>query len=157
VTYPGDPGALIHKRQRPPCPVTSPGVLDVEWIPEVASRGWLIVTRGSRIAENRNEIDAARENKANMAALNQLYAQTKWGQLEVFMSRWRDLENLTRCSGPFIYRVSRTAVTTIPSISACCTRSARPVDSRLYQPAVRKQDHPPDALGRSSPGRLNSI
>jgi hypothetical protein len=114
VTYPGDPGAVIHKRQRPPCPVASPAVLDVDWIPEVASRGWLIVTRDGKIAGNRNEIAAVRENKAKMAALNQQDAQTKWGQLEVFMTRWRDLEKLTERPGPFIYRVSRTAVTPIP-------------------------------------------
>ena len=24
ITYPGDPGAVIHKRQRPPCPITNP-------------------------------------------------------------------------------------------------------------------------------------
>jgi hypothetical protein len=24
MTYPGDPGAVIHKRQRAPCPITSP-------------------------------------------------------------------------------------------------------------------------------------
>jgi hypothetical protein len=47
VTYPGDPGALIHKRQRPLCPITSPDILDPDWIPEVARRGWLIVTRDS--------------------------------------------------------------------------------------------------------------
>lgn len=33
ITYPGDPGAMMHKRQRPPCPITSPHVLDIEWIP----------------------------------------------------------------------------------------------------------------------------
>jgi hypothetical protein len=33
------PGALIHKRQRPPCPTTSTGLLDVDWIPQVAARG----------------------------------------------------------------------------------------------------------------------
>lgn len=38
VTYPGDPGAVIHRRQRPPCPVTSPDVLDTDWIPEMAGR-----------------------------------------------------------------------------------------------------------------------
>ena len=46
LTYPGDPGAVIHQRQRAPCPITSPDVLDTDWIPEVATRGWLIVTRG---------------------------------------------------------------------------------------------------------------
>src|SRR2546423_9208849 len=38
VTYPGDPGAVIHKRQRAPCPITSPDVLDTDWIPQVAAR-----------------------------------------------------------------------------------------------------------------------
>jgi hypothetical protein len=41
------------------------------------------------IIQNRNEITAVRENKAKMAALNQRDAQTKWGQLEVFMTQWR--------------------------------------------------------------------
>ena len=45
VTYPGDPGAVIHKRQRAACPITSPDVLDTDWIPQVAARGWLIITR----------------------------------------------------------------------------------------------------------------
>src|SRR5260370_42412136 len=77
VTYPGDPGAVIHKRQRAPCPVTSPDVLDPDWIPQVAARGWLIVTRDSMIIQNRNEIAAVRENKAKRAALNQRDPQTK--------------------------------------------------------------------------------
>jgi PIN like domain len=84
VTYPGDPGAVIHKRQRAPCPIASPDVLDTDWIPEVAARGWLIVTRDSMIIQNRNEIAATRENNAKMVALNQRDAQTKWGQLSAY-------------------------------------------------------------------------
>ena len=114
VTYPGDPGAAIHKRQRPPCPVTSPAVLDPDWIPVVAARGWLIVTRDSKIIENLNEIAAVRENNAKMVALNQRDAQTKWGQLEVFMTQWRRIEALIPEPGPFIWRASRTAMTPIP-------------------------------------------
>ena len=114
VTYPGDPGAVIHRRQRPPCPVTSPDVLDTDWIPEVAGGGWLIVTRDSMITQNRNEITAVRENKAKMVALNQRDAQTKWGQLEGFMTQWRRIEALISESGPFIWRASRTAMTSIP-------------------------------------------
>ena len=79
VTYPGDPGAVIHKRERPPCPITSPDVLDTDWIPQVAARGWLIITRDSMITQNRNEITAVRENNAKMVALNQRDAQTKMG------------------------------------------------------------------------------
>ena len=114
VTYPGDPGAEIHKRQRPPCPITSPDVLDPDWVPEVARRGWLIVTRDSAIITNRNEIAAVREHRAKMVALNQQDARTKWGQLEVLMTRWRDIENLVTEPGPFIWRASRTAMTPIP-------------------------------------------
>ena len=114
MTYPGDPGAVIHKRQRAPCPITSPDVLDTDWIPQVAARGWLIITRDSMIIQNRNEIAAIRENNAKMVALNQRDAQTKWGQLEVFMTQWRHIEALTAERGPFIWRVSRTAMTSIP-------------------------------------------
>ena len=60
VTYPGDPGAVLHKRHRPPCPIASPDVLDTDWIPDVAARGWMIVTRDSMIIQNRNEIAAIR-------------------------------------------------------------------------------------------------
>jgi hypothetical protein len=114
VTYPGDPGADIHRRKRPPCPITTPDVLDTEWIPEVARRGWLIVTRDSRIIENRSEIAAVRENRAKMVALNQQDASTKWRQLEVFMTRWRDIDKLVDAPGPFIWRASRTTLTQIP-------------------------------------------
>jgi PIN like domain len=114
VTYPGDKGALIHRRQRPPCPIADPATQDTNWIPEVARRGWLIVTRDSRIAENRNEIAAVREHSAKMVALNQQDAQTKWGQLEVFMTQWRRIEALVTEPGPFIWRTSRTAMTRIP-------------------------------------------
>jgi hypothetical protein len=49
-----------------------------------------------------------------MVALNQRDASSKWGQLEVFMTRWRDIEALITEPGPFIWRVSRTAMTPIP-------------------------------------------
>jgi len=55
VTYPGDPGGTMHRRARPPCPITSTDVKDDVWIPQVAKLGWLIITRDSRIASNRAE------------------------------------------------------------------------------------------------------
>jgi hypothetical protein len=113
VTYPGDPGALIHKRQRPPCPITTPAVLDTDWIPQVAQLGWLIVTRDSKIIDNRNEISAIRENNAKMVALNRRDASTKWGQLEVFMTQWRRIDELASQPGPFIWRASRSIMTPI--------------------------------------------
>jgi hypothetical protein len=50
------------------CPITNPDVLDTDWIPQVAARGWLIITRDSMIIQNRNEIAAVRETKAKMVA-----------------------------------------------------------------------------------------
>jgi len=94
-------------------PVTSPAVLDPGWIPVVAARGWLIVARDSKIIENLNEIAAVRESNAKMVALNQRDAETKWGQLEVFMAQWRRIEALIPEPGPFIWRASRTAMTPI--------------------------------------------
>ena len=70
-----------------------------------------------RIYVDADEIAAARENKAKMVALNQRDAQTKWGQLEVFMTRWRLIEALIAQRGPFIQRVSRTAMTRSRSTS----------------------------------------
>jgi hypothetical protein len=113
ITYPGDPGAEVHKRARPPCPITSPAVLDADWIPVIAEQGWLIVTRDSRIIENYAEITAVRASNAKMVALNQRDAQTKWGQLEVFMTQWRRIETLAAEPGPFIWRASRTTMTVI--------------------------------------------
>ena len=59
----------------------------------------LIITRDAMIAQNRNEITAVRENNAKMVALNQRDAQTKWGQLEVFMTQWRRIEALQKLKG----------------------------------------------------------
>jgi hypothetical protein len=70
VTYPGDPGGTLHRRIRPACPITSTAVKDDVWIPQVASLGWLIITRDSRIASKRAELAAVRETGARMVALS---------------------------------------------------------------------------------------
>ena len=70
VTYPGDPGATINRRVRPACPVTTPAVKDELWIPEVARRGWLIITRDRHIQDHPAEIAAVRDYGAKMVALS---------------------------------------------------------------------------------------
>ena len=114
VTYPGDPGALIHKRSRPPCPITSPAVKDTQWIPEVAARGWLIITRDRHIQEHHLEIAAVREHRARMVALTAADAGSVFAQLEVVMSRWRDIERCVAEPPPFIYAATRTTMRSIP-------------------------------------------
>ncbi len=107
-TFPGDPGGRVKKRERPPCPITSPDVKDPVWIPDVAARGWLIVTRDRAIQDNRAEINAVREHGARMVNLASADADRTWTQLEVFMSRWREIDALIDEPGPFIYVASRT-------------------------------------------------
>lgn len=110
VTYPGDPGATVHKRWRAACPIADPATPDRVWIPQVAANGWLIVTRDSRIQEHRAEIAAVREHEAKMVALTGRDARTTWLQLEVVMAQWRRFEVLAGQDGPFVWRATRSGL-----------------------------------------------
>ncbi len=107
VTYPGDPGATIHRRVQPPCPITV-GSKDPQWIPLVASRGWVIVTRDSNIQRRRAEVAAVRDHGARMVAIAGADARGTWEQLEVLMVNWRRIEAWAEQPGPFIYSITRT-------------------------------------------------
>lgn len=113
VTYPGDPGASIHKRQRPPCPITTPDAKDTEWIPVVAQNRWLIITRDRHIQENRREIIAVRESGARMVALSGPDARGTFDQLEIVMAQWRAITGLLLKPGPFIYTATRTSLRSV--------------------------------------------
>jgi hypothetical protein len=108
ITYPGDPGGVVNKRWRPPCPIETTATPDVEWIPIVAARQWVIITRDSRIQEHRAEIDAVRQHGARMVALSGREAMTRWDQLEILMCRWRQVEAVAEAEAPAIYRATRT-------------------------------------------------
>lgn len=109
VTYPGDPGAVIHNRERPAC-VIAAGAKDPQWIPAVARHDWLIVTRDSAIQRRRAEIAAVRDNSARMVAIAGDDARGTWEQLEVLMINWRRIQRWLDEPGPFIYSVTRTGV-----------------------------------------------
>ena len=110
VTFPGDVGGTVHRRTRPPCPISGPEVLDTDWIPIVARAGWLIITRDSRIQERRAEVAAVRENAAKMVALSGREAGSTWLQLELFMRQWRRIEPLAALTGPFIFAATRSGL-----------------------------------------------
>jgi hypothetical protein len=113
ITFPGDPGGLVHKRLRAPCPITTTATLDEAWIPQVAARQWLIVTRDSRIREHRAELESVRAHGAKMVVLAGREAGARWDQLEILMCQWRRIEALVGLPGPFIHRATRTALTAI--------------------------------------------
>jgi len=107
ITHPGDPGAVVHKRSRPACPITKTSTKDRQWIPEVARRGWLIVTRDSRIQDHPAELEAVRSSGARMVALSGRDAINTWAQLEIVMTQWRAIDAATNEVGPFIYAATR--------------------------------------------------
>ncbi len=109
-TYPGDSGAVIHRRERPPCLVASTNVPDQDWIPLVADAGYLIVTRDRLISRRVAERQAVVQHGARLVVLSARDAQTVWAQLEVFMSQWSRIENLLDRPGPFIIRATRTTL-----------------------------------------------
>jgi uncharacterized protein with PIN domain len=114
VTYPGDPGAEIHKRQRPACPIARTSVEDEVWIPETARQDWLIITRDRAIQDKRAEIAAVRDHGARMVTLASAEAKSVWLQLEVVMCQWRRIEGLLEQPGPFIYSATRTGLRSEP-------------------------------------------
>ena len=114
ITYPSDPGDVIHKRRRPACPIADAATPDTEWLPEVAQRGWLIVTRDSRIQEHHAEIEAVRVNGARMIALAGKEAIGIWAQLEVLMRQWRAIEGHLDDPGPFIFTATRSRLRRVP-------------------------------------------
>ncbi len=111
VTYPGDPGALVTRRSRPPCPIASTAVPDEQWIPVVAKAGWAIITRDKRILRRPGEIAAVIAHQAKVFAITSDEKLDNWHQLEIVMSQWRRIETLSQDDGPYIYSVTRTAVT----------------------------------------------
>lgn len=107
VTYPGDAGAQIHGRARPPCAITTADTPDTDWIPYTAASGMLAITRDGRIRQRVAEIDAVIEREARLVVLTSADAKTVWDQLEVLMIQWRRIEKLHDDPGPFVYRASR--------------------------------------------------
>jgi hypothetical protein len=68
----------------------------------------LIITRDRNIQDHRAEIGAVRDHSARMVTLHGPEARGTWEQLEIFMSRWRDIERCLDEAGPFSYTVTRT-------------------------------------------------
>jgi PIN like domain len=116
VTYPGDQGGVVHMRERPPCPITSPDTFDDVWIPTVTLQGWLIITRDSKIQIHRREITAVRDHGARMVTIVGDEPRGTFAQLEILMSQWRRIEACLDEDGPFIYAASRTAFRSIPLV-----------------------------------------
>lgn len=110
VTYPGDPGGRGPDGfERPPCPV-QPGDKDVDWIPEVARAGWVIISRDRHIQHRPAERAALVDASAKMFRLDARHGLSKWQQLEIIVTQWRRFEELIDLPGPWLYMATRTTL-----------------------------------------------
>ena len=114
ATFPGDPGAIVYRRRRPPCAMTSSDIDDVDWIPRVAADGMVAISRDAQIARRIAEVEAVVESGARLVVFSSADAGTVWAQLEVLMRQWRGIERLVNIPGPYIYRATRTRLRPIP-------------------------------------------
>ena len=113
VTYPGDPGTVLHKRRRPACPITSPHTDDAVWIPIVARSGW-VRSPGTVTSRTTGPSAAVRDHRLVMVALSAPEARTTWDQLEVVLCQWRAIEVLADSQGLLLYLATRTSLRAVP-------------------------------------------
>ena len=107
VTYPGDPGgAGVDGRLRPPCPI-EPRAKDAQWIPEVASHGWVVITRDRHIRHRPAERAALVSAGARHVTLDAAKQLDRWGQLEIVVTQWQEIEKLVELPGPWTHSASR--------------------------------------------------
>jgi hypothetical protein len=110
VTYPGDPGGRGPDGfERPPCSVRA-GDKDVDWIPQVARAGWIIISRDRHIQHRPAERKALTAAQAKMFRLDARHALNKWQQLEIIVTQWRRFEQLGELPGPWLYMATRTSL-----------------------------------------------
>ncbi len=112
VTYPGDLGD--RRRERPPCPITDPGTHDRVWIPEVAHRGWVGISRDAGITKKPGELALVREHALRLAVLDTRHDRTTWGELRIAAAQWDHLEALTATAGPAVVILTRTSMRPLP-------------------------------------------
>jgi hypothetical protein len=73
------------------------------WIPQVARAGWAIITRDRRIERRPHELQTVTENGGRLFAITSPEQLSKWGQLEILMRCWRELEEQAAAAGPFVF------------------------------------------------------
>ncbi|MEX0874884.1 MAG: hypothetical protein WD646_09870 [Actinomycetota bacterium] len=106
TTYAGDPGD--PSRGRPKCPIRRQAK-DPEWIPEVAARHWIVISRDRQITKKSVEINAVKENALRLVVLDVRRDPTTWGELGIAVARWSDIERVTALTGPRIFIATRTS------------------------------------------------
>lgn len=100
---------VIHAGH-PAVPELPLGMLDVEWLPIVGSRGWIVIARDRRIHTRPGEIDALRAHKVRKFWIGGPRDESTWEWLRRLAKHWDQMQELERTlgDGPWIVSVNRT-------------------------------------------------
>ncbi len=93
------------------------GMADVQWIPMVAERGWIVVARDKKIRHRPAEWEALSKHPLRMLVLTTVGNLTVWEQLRVFVARWDRIEELLKEDPPWMYAVTKNGLREMPSPS----------------------------------------
>lgn len=79
------------------------GILDTEWIPVLADRGWVVISSDRRLRTRPAEAELAVTHKLKAVHLHGLAERTAWDQLVRLVSRWDAIERQVEChpDGPW--------------------------------------------------------
>jgi len=98
-TFPGDRRASVGV-----------GTDDVDWIPEVAARGWIVVGRDKKIRKRPAEKAALVNFPLRKLVLTAAGQLSVWEQLRVLVAQWDKIEELSRQPPPWMYAVTKKGV-----------------------------------------------
>lgn len=102
---------VIHVGHRliPQCPR---GALDVEWIPEVAARGLIVITRDKKLRTKPVEIQTLWAAGLRVFNIGGKRDQSTWEWLGRVVKYWPRMEEVvvTRPEGPWIYMINETGL-----------------------------------------------
>ena len=88
----------------------SVGTEDVDWIPEVASREWIVVGRDKRIRKRPAEKAALIDFPLRKLVLTAAGQLSVWEQLRVLVAQWDSIEKLSQKPPPWMYAVTKNGV-----------------------------------------------
>jgi hypothetical protein len=70
-----------------------PDTPDAVWIPDVARRGWILVTRDKRIRKRPLEVHALAHAKLSAFIFMQKRDPDRWGWVELVVRRWTEMKD----------------------------------------------------------------
>lgn len=87
------------------------GMDDVEWIPIVASRGWVTITNDQHLRTRPNEARLAQQHGLKCVNLRGAGNLSRWSQLVRLVSHWGAIEEFVRThpQGPWWLSLTKTA------------------------------------------------